>query len=290
MRGTTIASLELSPDGKTLFVAFSTGGGPNYQPGGVLALNVNLYIDGRTDVPGLQSDLTSYLRPAFANQFAFAMNGAGRVSGGDEPSGMAVSKDGKYLYLLNGGMTSFTAIAPEQLQPAEFTDLIGGPGFGINATIGYTSGIDGITSAVNSSGNSSSALNQKLKEDLVNLAKTGMVILTAPGFTGVFDVSPSNLLAGNQRWFFPPDVVTGWNPPANRGGLIVNQFSFSDVYASRPFGLAMRPDGRRAIAAFYQTGNFGVLDLDLQEKFTGPPPTSPVFPTLQKDFFQAFVG
>jgi len=43
----------------------------------------------------------------------------------------------------------------------------------------------------------------------------------------------------------------------------------------RPFGMAVRPDGKRALVPFFQTGNFGVLDLDGEVFFPtdiqGPP-------------------
>jgi hypothetical protein len=289
-RGTSITSLVLSPDGKTLFAAFLTGGASGFQPGGVLALNVDLYTDANADLPGLQSSLANYLKPAFGSLSVLSMAGAGEASGGDEPSGLAISKDGKYLYLVNGGMTFFTVVPPSQLEPSKYTELIGGPGFGDSAGLGYSSGIGGITSAINTSGNRSSATNKQLFIDFAQLSKSGAVILNAPGFTGVFNTDPASPERGQQRWLFPPDVVTGWNTGADTFVLVVNQLSFPDVYGARPFGLAVRPDGRRAIMPFFQTGNFGILDLDLQAIFRTRPGANPAFAAQPEDMFQAIVG
>jgi hypothetical protein len=69
---------------------------------------------------------------------------------------------------------------------------------------------------------------------------------------------------------FTSDVAFGWNPPAANGGRIVNQFRFKEVFAKRPFDLALRPDGKRALMPLFQTGNFAVLDLDAQLAFSNP--------------------
>jgi hypothetical protein len=289
-RGTSITSLVLSPDGKTLFAAFETGGASGYQPGGVVALNVDLYSDAQPEVPGLQPNLANYLAPAFANQLVMSMTGAGQASGGDEPAGLAISQDGKYLYLVNGGMTFFTVVPPSELHPATYTDLIGGPGFGESAALGYSAGINGITSAINTSGHRASATNVQLFRDFRQLSESGVTILNAPGFTGVFDISPSSPNRGRQRWIFPPEVVTGWNPNSDDFGLVVNHLSFPDVYGARPFGIAVRPDGRRAIMPFFQTGNFAILDLDLQAAFRNGPAANPAFAAQPTDMFQAVVG
>ena len=102
-RGTAISALTLSPDGKILYLAFETGGGSGYQPGGVIPLSVDLYTDSDANTFGLQSNLAGYLEPAFPGAPVLVMSGAGSASGGDEPSTLAVSRDGKHLYLPNGG-------------------------------------------------------------------------------------------------------------------------------------------------------------------------------------------
>jgi len=79
--------------------------------------------------------------------------------------------------------------------------------------------------------------------------------------------------------------VFGWNPPSDNGGRIVNQFSFPNLFAKRPFGISIRPDGKRALISFFQTGNFGVLDLDAQHRFT-----SPSVAGLSGDLFQGLVA
>jgi hypothetical protein len=44
------------------------------------------------------------------------------------------------------------------------------------------------------------------------------------------------------------------------------------MFGQRPFDLALRPDGRRAIMPFFFGGNLGVLDLDTQAHFTRQKP------------------
>src|SRR5207247_280915 len=69
----------------------------------------------------------------------------------------------------------------------------------------------------------------------------------------------------------------GWQPPTLtqrlegrevHSGRIVTQFHFKDVYSKRPLSISLRPDGRRALVALGQTGNFGVLDRTFQQVFT----------------------
>jgi hypothetical protein len=102
---------------------------------------------------------------------------------------------------------------------------------------------------------------------------SGFVLLDAPGLFGGFQPSGVGQIGALQS-VFPSEVVFGWQPPADSGlgtnknsGLIVNQANFSSVYGKRPFGIAIRPDGARALAPFFQTGNFGVLDRTTQLAF-----------------------
>ncbi len=289
MRGVEVSALTLSPDGRVLYLAFDTGGA-GYQPGGVLALNVDRYGDADVVSAGLQSNLATYLTPVTSLPSPLVMSGAGLASGGDEPSALGVSRNGKYLYTFNGGLTFFTSIDPDQLDPTKYTDLMGGAGFGSAAATAFTGGLSGVTNAVNTFGARSGPLNDQLRLDLRTLAQTGVVFLTAPGFTGVFDVS-SSATSNRQRWLFPSDLGTGWNPPPTNAGSIINHLTFGEVYVARPYGMAMRRDGRRAIVPLFQTGNFGVLDLDVQKRFKDTPnPANPVFGTLPEDMFHGFVA
>src|SRR5262249_6744140 len=61
----------------------------------------------------------------------------------------------------------------------------------------------------------------------------------------------------------------------------------------RPFAMAIRPDGRRALVGFYQTGNFAVLDLDAQKTFQSPPVSTGAeagFAAMPPDRFQGPIG
>jgi hypothetical protein len=75
--GTQISSLALSPDGRRLYAAVSTGGGGGMQPGFVMPIDVDLYTDAEPDVFGLQSDLTRYMNPAFDGVPTLAMASPG---------------------------------------------------------------------------------------------------------------------------------------------------------------------------------------------------------------------
>ena len=60
---------------------------------------------------------------------------------------------------------------------------------------------------------------------------------------------------------FHAGVYFGW-------GLGSDDVNADDqVYARRPHGIAIRPDGNRALMPFFQSGNFGVLDVDGQKRF-----------------------
>ena len=52
----------------------------------------------------------------------------------------------------------------------------------------------------------------------------------------------------------------------------------------------MRPDGKRALTSFFQTGNFGVLDRDLQQRFTTVPHPVERMIAEPGDELWAFVG
>jgi hypothetical protein len=108
--------------------------------------------------------------------------------------------------------------------------------------------------------------------------------LEAPGHTNVFGGTDTAPL----EWFFPSGVTRGWNPSPSGGGRVINQTSrFRAVYAARPADLAFRPDGRRAIVGFHQTGNFGILDLDTQRLFATNPPAAPAPYQLYSDPLRA---
>src|SRR4029078_2123954 len=91
------------------------------------------------------------------------------------------------------------------------------------------------------------------------------------------------------------NLSVGWNPtvagpngPVVQG--IINQSGFSEVSMARPFAMAMRPDGQRALVAMHETGNFGVLDLDAQLNFKTVPNPNPALANLNDEFFKAYVA
>jgi len=73
--------------------------------------------------------------------------------------------------------------------------------------------------------------------------------------------------------------------PAER---LRNQKRFEQVYASRPFGVTLRPDGQRGIVSLFQTGNFGVWDLEAQKKFKDENPA--IFNGLDVNMFQGLAA
>ncbi len=284
--GASISGLALSPDGTMLYGAVSTGGGGGLQPGGVFAVDVNLYRDAIAEAPGLQTDLSSYL--ALKTAAVEPMVGAGGFLGGDEPSGIAVSGDGKHVYLANGGLNLFEAIPPSELDLSKYYLLVAGPALGALAGGGTVLGLSSALAAAAATG---TALYNDLLLDMREIANSGQTLISAPGVTGVFSPDGSPQLP--QSWVFTSDVNFGWAPNPSNGGLIVNQFRFNSVFAKRPFGIAMRPDGRRALLPLFQTGNLAVLDLDAQSGFRtrpGPPAPKPDFAQLPATMFHGVVG
>ncbi len=100
-----------------------------------------------------------------------------------------------------------------------------------------------------------------------------MTIAVAPGVVEMFDLTLPTLPASPR---FPSDVNHGWQPSPESGGLVLSPLQpFTRVYSKRPYSIAMRPDGRRALLAYFQSGNFGVLDLEAQDRFPQPRLTVP---------------
>ena len=99
---------------------------------------------------------------------------------------------------------------------------------------------------------------QVIEQQISEGIREGKTFLLAPGYTGVFSLPATAAAVQPQSWHFPSEIVFGWIPSTDR---LVSQSHNPEVYAKRPFGFAMRPDGRRALVPFFQTGNFGVFDL-----------------------------
>ncbi len=282
--GQFIAALDITADGRRLYAAISTGGGPGSQPGAVFGIDIDLYRDVAQDQRGLQADLSTYFAVSAAPA---AMAGAGTFAGGDEPADLAVDRNGA-VYLVNGGLNFFESIPPDNLDLSRYLGVFAGSVVG---TVTSGTGLAGMLNGLSSFDTLNSALFNELALDLKQQAESGVTLLSAPGFTGVFQPTPNGSLT--NTWSFPSDVVFGWNPPSSNGGLIVNQFRFPTVFAKRPSSMAIDPIfGQRAIVALSQTGNFAVLDNYWQSLFDTPPggTAKPVFATLPDTLFQGVVA
>lgn len=262
----TIADIAISADGKTLFLAGKTGSGPGLQPGFVLPINIDLSNDA-SPAELLQADLSNYLRVGISGSLS-GPAGAMNFLVGDEPTAIATSPDGRHLYLVNGGLKEFSTVPPAEINVIErYQGLVN------QLIIGAATGGGGLAGLFNSAIAFNTRFEHVMNELLLDLrvqAESGLTLINAAGVTGTFDIAPSANVpgtVGSQQWAFTSDVAFGWNPPADNGGRIVNQFRFRDVFAKRPFGLAISPTGHRAIMPLFQTGNFGVLDLATQSRF-----------------------
>ncbi len=276
-----LVNLALAPDGRTLYVSARTGIGSGNQPGALISLDVDLYRDREPQRVGLQADLSSYFSLGSVETQSDPTADAVGVGQGDEPEAVAVSPDGKHVYLLNPGVKRFSGVPPDEFDAASWTALLGAsmlllvnPGAGI---IGLMVGMSAFFT-INS--NQQTDLLRAYREEF----NSGVTLLAAPGFTGVFSTSPGL----EREWLFPADVIRGWNPShagqslpqgatfSLGGGRLVNHRSvLHEVYARRPKDMAIRPDGKRAIVGFFQTGNFGILDLETQRLFATNPPSAP---------------
>ncbi|RLJ18333.1 hypothetical protein DJ031_11780 [bacterium endosymbiont of Escarpia laminata] len=321
---TMVSCLELSPDGKTLYACLSTGRGKGSQPGAVLPINVDLYKDAKPE-QGLQTDFSDYLSLSMnfqdwpstnpqdgVEKLMMLMKNPGSTAGGDEPSDVAVGADGKYLYLLNGGVFEYQGILDGKFPPEYYEALAGGQAIGA-ASSATTGGIDGLLQGLSNLVTQISGVYADLLHDLLEDLKKGKTLLSAPGYTGTFaakthQVTGGTYLQGDRIWFFPPEVLFGWNVSTSDNSLLLDQSYQPQVFAKRPFAMSFRPtpgpvsnpfSSSRALVAFHQTGNFGVLDLITQKEFQQAPPSGsesegvgphPDFAQLPPDMFQGVVG
>ncbi len=246
-----ITSVALSPDDRTLYAAVQTGGGTAFQPGFLLEIDVALDIDKNPTTPALEPDLSGFFQ---------LKRDPAQLSGHDEPSGLAAAPDGQHIYLTNGGVQSFSAILPD------FPIL--GAVFAVFAADMFSAPF--IVAAI--------------VDDLVN--RIGYTQLLASGRVQAFDVQAGGI--ASQVWHFPSELSAAWTPSSP---VISDQIVRRRINSERTFGMAFRFDGRRALVPFFQTGNFGVLDLVGQEfqPQTAPPGVFQglvaVTPSLQLDAF-----
>ncbi len=281
--GAVITALDVSPDGRRLYAALSTGSGGGHQPGGAFAIDIDLYRDSDDGQHGLQTALDTFFTVVSPPT---PMLDAGGFMGGDEPSDIAVTDGpgGSFVYLVNGGLNYFESIPASNFNTSSLLDLMIGAAFGQAGGNNFTA----LVANMHGLPTTNEILYGELAADLREQARTGLTLLSAPGFTGAFAVDPATGVLGHA-WSFPSDVVFGWNPPSGNGGRLVTQYRFPTVFAKRPSSIAIHPDGRRAIVSLFQTGNFAVLDLGTQARFANPPGGTPnaAFAGLPAGMFQA---
>jgi hypothetical protein len=97
--------------------------------------------------------------------------------------------------------------------------------------------------------------------------------IAAPGWTGVFD----GLSTAPLHSFLATKIIGSRRVPP----IIYQNES---IYSRAPAAMSIRPDGKRALVAFSQTGNFGVMDRQEQTRF------SEYGFELPSDDFLGFVG
>ena len=152
--------------------------------------------------------------------------------------------------------------------------------------LNFSGGLAGLNGAIGAL--PSLAAFDALASQVQAIMDSGRTILSAPGDTGIWkhDKTTSPPLA--TEWFYPSEVGWGWAPPGSR---IIDQFSYRHVFSKRPFDIDIRPDGRRALAANFQTGNVSVMDLDYQTAFMAPPAGGfGALATLDTEMFHGIVG
>ena len=264
--GTGITALRVSPDGNTLYAVMTTGVGLFSQPGAVIPININLYTDDDPALFDLQSNLDNFLLPAFSSTPSLRLPTPSTAAAellikiqGDEPSDVAVSPDGRYVYMLNGGVRKFSSLnTNEEDVRLAILQWYAATLFSFSLS---TSLIGAITGAVISNILADAAAVALYRA----MIQQGLTLVEAPGITAVFDTQGTPL--GDKGWLYPADVGWSWVGKDALPSGVYNEALHEHVYSSRPFGIAMKPDGKRAVVSFFQTGNFGVLDQTAQDKF-----------------------
>jgi PKD repeat protein len=243
--GADISALRLSPDGRALYLIVNTGRGTGVQTGYVLSLDVNLYSDDDPKTPALESKLSHYLvlNPKVGIQSA-------GPPGSDEPSAAAITPDGKFLYVVNGGVESFSPATNDDVARHNYAlNLLSANGAGTDPNL--LSAADALAAQI----------------------ADGLTLVNAPGVIDVFNAPGLDI---STRYV--SDVNAAWQPSAASGGPVLSPIGFlGEVFAKRPMDIAMRPDGGRALLAYYESGNFGVLDHDGQTHFAGAGTAAPGF-------------
>jgi hypothetical protein len=258
-QGRTIVDLRIAPDGRTLYALTGRGTDNGKLLGGrVIPIAIDLYGERTASVTvALLNNFFTMLAPIIEMPAS-----GGPSNGADEPEGLAVSPAGQ-VYVVHGD-AKFISITPDT------TAL--GP---LVAEAGLTSYllIDPI-------------LGQMVRADILRevqqtyaaMEATGQVLLGAPGPIAGATPTVGPNPPGGQTPLAPPDLVF------NSGLILGSQRAATALpgltFGRRPFAMAVHPNGRRAIAAFFQTGNFGVMSLDTQLVLPRPDLSTSINATL----------
>jgi PKD repeat protein len=246
-----VIGVVLSVDGRTLYAATGRSMGGT-EPGHVVPINVDLYTDADAQHAGLQSELGEYFTSRRGGTPLAVMRMSNDIV--DQPKAVAISPDGKHAYLVHGGGT-YVPVSPDT---SRLNGLVGEAYF----SLGYVGPLFGLPAVLLQN----AVLTEQIVDELREIEESGYTLLNAPGLIGVFGTKATGAIV-------PPDDVfpSALRLGSNRGPIE----SIERVFAKRPWGMAISPDGKRALVPFFASGNFGVLDLDAQKGFSrnpNPPP------------------
>ena len=240
-----LVDLAVSDDGRSLYAVLADIA---QERAAILPINIDTGTDGDYTF-GLQSDLSRFLTTG-PPRLAETNGRPAQV----EPSDIAVNPATGHVYLADGGWRDFIGVPSVIDNNNRYVPLV-------------SADLTGAGSGAAGSLEIEQALNILDKN-----ASDGYTLLNAPGFIETFASAGAPGALGSQVGQFPSEVVFAWRPPVADGGRIVNQIIRPKLYAKRPKGLALRPDGKRALVVFAQTGNIGVLDSDTEPLFPGAVP------------------
>jgi hypothetical protein len=230
--------LALSKNGKYLYVGIASY--DRNLGGRAIKINVDLYTETELGelATGLQTDLSSYFALAknatnSSEVISFELNeNQTRSTPRDELKSIAVGVDPVSLadrgLYLIHGGGTFI---PNTSTSVELEKAIEFPR------------VFGVSAAIN------------IKPSLESLLQEGLTLDSSPGLVTAYDLDTASLDSAFTR---------GSRFGSTRSIIDQNE----DIFASRPFDIAIRGDGDRAIVPFFTTGNFGIMDLAVQREFS----------------------
>ena len=116
---------------------------------------------------------------------------------------------------------------------------------------------------------SSGLLAETLLEEFALPAQPQGFVFVAPGWVDALSVPNSGFASSGLGR--PADGLPGrflTKPSLAWTAASADNTPEGPMFGQRPFGVAMRPDGKRAIAPFFFGGNFAIFDLETQPEFT----------------------